>query len=399
MIVDKHDFVTLILALVLVPFALLTFCFAVEVLVGLRALPRTSSPEIGSATAVIIVPAHNEAAILGERLSALKQSAGRFRILVVADNCTDSTAEIGRCVGVEVIERSDSERRGKGFALDFARRYLQPEPPDVVLIIDADCAMDAKSIELLIKRCAQVGSPCQATNLQLPSPAASPAVQLSTFAFFVKNVVRQRAMQRLAGRAHLLGTGMAFPWSIFERAALATGNIVEDLKLGQELALSGHAPEFVEQATVWSDAETVGGTLSQRSRWEGGFLQNAIGSGPAMFAKSLVRRDAPGLWASINIMIPPFALLILIDLALLGLGALGVGAMGADEWPLFALGGALVLAGAALALAWIAGGSRFVSLGGLVQVPLYLVWKLPMYLGFARRGAPKEWTRTGREVR
>jgi cellulose synthase/poly-beta-1,6-N-acetylglucosamine synthase-like glycosyltransferase len=166
--------------------------------------------------------------------------------------------------------------------------------------------------------------------------------------------------------------------------------------LGQELAMNGHAPIFVEEATVWSDAETTGNTLSQRRRWEGGFLQNAFKTGPAAFARSLLNGDVRSLWAAINVMIPPFALLILINLALL-LGGVLVGSMThAAVWPLFVFGGTVVLAGVALALAWFAGGSRFVSFKGLAQIPFYLAWKLPIYLGFARRGAPKEWVRTGR---
>jgi cellulose synthase/poly-beta-1,6-N-acetylglucosamine synthase-like glycosyltransferase len=394
---DKHGSVTLIIALLLAPFTLLTFCFAVEVVVGLRPLRRTFPPQSVPAGAVIIVPAHDEAAILAARLSDLKEAvAGKYRILLVADNCTDATAEIGRQCGVEVIERADSERRGKGYALDFARRHLQADPPDVVVIVDADCTIDGPSIERLVERCAALASPCQATNLQSPALTASPAVQLSTFAFFIKNVIRQRALQRLAGRAHLLGTGMAFPWPIFDRAALATGNIVEDLKLGQELAESGHPAAFVEEATVWSNAETLGNTLSQRSRWEGGFLQNALKSGPAIFGRSLVSGDTRGLWAAFNVMIPPFALLIQLDLALLFLAGVLAAATSARAWPMLLLGGSLILAGIAVALAWATGGSRFVSMGGLARVPLYLLWKAPMYLGFVRRGAPKEWTRTGR---
>jgi cellulose synthase/poly-beta-1,6-N-acetylglucosamine synthase-like glycosyltransferase len=397
---DKHGSVTLIVALVLAPFVVLTFCFAVEVLVGLRRLRLPHAPQSGPARAVIIVPAHDEEAILAGRLSDLKESiAGRYRILLVADNCTDSTANIARRLQVEVIERSDTERRGKGYALDFARRHLQDNPPDVVVIVDADCEMDRQSVERLVEGCAALASPCQATNLQSPAPNGSPAVQLSTFAFFIKNVIRQRALQRLAGRAHLLGTGMAFPWPIFDRAALASGNIVEDLKLGQELAITGHAPAFVEEATVWSNAETDGNTLSQRSRWEGGFLQNALRSGPAMFGTSLMAGDGRSLWAAINVMIPPLALLILMDVALLLLGAVLVATTGARPWPLLVLGGSLVLAGLSLTLAWASGGSRFVSLGGLARVPLYILWKLPMYFGFARGGAPKDWVRTGRDER
>ena len=388
---------TLVLAILFAPLALLTFCFAMELLTGLRPLPRRILSAPGAATAVVIVPAHDEEAILSGRLTALRDAArDRARILVVADNCADSTAEIARKVGVEVIERSDPARRGKGFALDFAKRYLQADPPDVVLIIDADCATDAESISQLVACCAAAGSPCQATNLQAPLPGSSPAVKLSTFAFFIKNVIRQRALERLAGRAHLLGTGMALPWKIFEDAELATGNIVEDLKLGQDLAEAGHPPIFIEGATIWSNAETEGNTLSQRQRWEGGFLRNAIRSGPAIFGRSLRNGDLRGLWAAINIIIPPFALLIMLDLAAIALASPVVLLTGGRWWPIIALAAIVVLAGTALSLAWAAGGSRFVSLGDLARAPLYLAWKLPLYLGFVRDGAPKGWHRTDR---
>jgi glycosyltransferase involved in cell wall biosynthesis len=272
--------VTLIIAALLAPFILLTFCFGLEVFTGLRPLHEIPIDD-QRASAVVIVPAHNEGAILADRLARLKDAVGESaRILVVADNCSDSTADIARSLAVEVIERNDDERRGKGFALDFAKRSLLSAPPAVVLIVDADCMIDGASITRLINRCVATQSPCQATNLQAPALQASPAVQLSTFAFFIKNVIRQRALQRLAGRVHLLGTGMALPWSIFERSDLATSSIVEDLKLGQELAQAGHAPKFIEDATIWSNAETERNTLSQRSRWEGGFLQNGLSAGP-----------------------------------------------------------------------------------------------------------------------
>lgn len=393
---EKLSLVTLIIALLLAPLFLATCCFAAEVLLGLRALPAITLAA-RSVPAVIIVPAHNEATILESRLRNLKAAAeGRARVLLVADNCTDSTADIARGVGFEVIERFDADRRGKGFALAFARDYLRQGPPDVVLIVDADCAIDVQSLETLIQSCAATGRPCQATNLQVASADASPAVQLSTFAFFIKNVIRQRALQRLAGRVNLLGTGMGFPWPVFATADLATGNIVEDLKLGQELAAKGHAPVFIEGATVLSDAESESNALSQRSRWEGGFLQNAVKRGPRMFARSLARADVGGLWAAINTMIPPLALLILLDLAALVIAGIIVSLTGAHSWPILLLFGALLGAAVSLGLAWSAGGSRYVSLRALSRAPFYIAWKLPMYLAFVRRGVPAEWRRTDR---
>ncbi|NUR45065.1 MAG: glycosyltransferase [Sphingomonas sp.] len=391
---------TLLLVLLLAPLSLLTLCFAVELFTGLRALREpVHGPSSKDERAVSVVPAHNEEAILAERLSALREAAeGQARILVVADNCSDSTAEIARHIGVDVVERTNPELRGKGFALDFARRELERDPPDVVLIIDADCKTDRQSIALLVSTCATTGEPCQATNIQIPSASSSPAVKLSTFAFFVKNVIRQRALQRLAGRVHLLGTGIALPWTDFAAAQLATADIVEDLKLGQELAEAGRPPRFVERAMVWSNAETERNTLSQRRRWEGGFLRNAFSSGPAMLDRSMKRGEMRSMWAAVNIMIPPFALLLLIDFAGLALGTVTVLFGGGSWWPVALLATTVLLSGAGLIGAWAAGGYRFVSLGDLARAPLYLAWKLPVYLGFARHGAPKDWKRTDRSA-
>jgi cellulose synthase/poly-beta-1,6-N-acetylglucosamine synthase-like glycosyltransferase len=387
----------ILLALILAPLSFLTLCFAVEVFAGLRAIPHDSAK--GELTdAVVIVPAHDEAAILEARLTMLIAAAdGVASILLIADNCTDETAIIGRRTGAEVVVRQDPARRGKGFALDFGRRHLERRHPNVVVIIDADATIDSASLRTLIAVCNVTGRPCQATNLQRPQPDGPPTVQLSTFAFFLKNVIRQRGLQRLTGRVHLLGTGMALPWLTFAGADLATDDIVEDLKLGNELAESGHAPLLVEDAVVLSDAETRTNTLSQRRRWEGGFIANAVRFGPRMLRASLIAGDVRRFWAAISIMIPPFALLLSMDLILLMLGAATCWLVGASGWPLLILLLPLMLAATAVLLAWRAGGWRYVTMAGLVRAPLYVAWKIPMYLGFARHGTPKQWVRTGRQ--
>src|SRR5439155_19675525 len=107
--------------------------------------------------------------------------------------------------------------------------HLRGNPPVVVIVLDADCRIDAQSLRTLIAFAGQTGRPGQAVNLLAPDLAAGPLVQISSFAFMIKNLVRQRALQRLASRAHLTGTGMALPWPIFERANLGGANIVEDL--------------------------------------------------------------------------------------------------------------------------------------------------------------------------
>ena len=108
--------------------------------------------------------------------------------------------------------RTDVERRGKGFALAAAREFLRADPPDVVVVLDADCRIDRASLETLSAAAFSSRRACQAINLLAPDLAAPPMVQISNFAFLIKNLVRQRGLQRLAGRAHLTGTGMAMPW-------------------------------------------------------------------------------------------------------------------------------------------------------------------------------------------
>ena len=388
---------TLAVALILCPLALLTLCFGIELIAGVRPIGCGQVGSARDAAAVIVIPAHDEELIIGATLEALRHVADNWiRILVVADNCEDGTAKIATSMGAEVVERIDHARRGKGFALDFARQHLRADPPAIVVIIDADCTAAPGSIERLVAACATSGRPCQASYVQTPAPAGPPALQLSTFAFYIKNVVRQRALQRLAGRVHLLGTGMAFPWALFEQVELATANIVEDLEIGLQLANAGHPPLAVEEAIVSSDPAAQADTLEQRRRWEGGYLASAARWVPRMVVRSLTRGDLGGLWAALDLLIPPLALLVTLDVAALLAAALLHAFVGGALWPLLALAAALAFAGIALTIAWAAGGSRYVTLGGLARIPVYLLWKLPLYAGLARKGSPKEWVRTRR---
>jgi cellulose synthase/poly-beta-1,6-N-acetylglucosamine synthase-like glycosyltransferase len=220
-------------------------------------------------------------------------------------------------------------------------------------------------------------------------------VQISTFAFLIKNLIRQRALQRLAGRAHLTGTGMALPWAIFAGANLGGANIVEDLALGLELADRGARPMLVEAATIWSPPASEAGTLVQRKRWEGGFLATALKTAPRALVRSFGRADVRGVLAALDVCIPPLALLFVMNAALLVIGIAGI-ALGAAVWPVVVQIAVGLVASAALALAWVREGRGFASGATLLRLPLYVLWKLPMYAGLVRRGAPTEWLRTGR---
>jgi cellulose synthase/poly-beta-1,6-N-acetylglucosamine synthase-like glycosyltransferase len=386
-----------ILTFVLVaPVAVLTGFFAVEIFAGLRPLRLAGYAEVGGTSAVIVIPAHDEEAVIASTVRDTMREAGTAAlVLVVADNCMDRTAEVARGARASVLERSDTERRGKGFALAWAREHLRGNPPAVVIVLDADCRIDAKSLRELIANVAQTGRPCQAVNLLAPDLGAGPLVQISSFAFMIKNLVRQRALQRLAGRAHLTGTGMALPWQIFEQANLGGANIVEDLALGLELAERSAPAVLVEEATVWSPAASAGGTLVQRRRWEGGFLATMLSTAPGALMRSARRADVRGFYAALDLCIPPLALLVIINGTAFVL-ALAAVLVGSSVWPVTVQISIGILAVIALTIAWFREGRRFASASTLLRLPFYVMWKLPMYVGLVRRGAPKDWLRTGR---
>lgn len=387
--------VTVLVAAILAPIVIATGFFALEVLAGISPLHAPDCPS-AAFRAVVVIPAHDEQVVIGRTVTDLLGAAGdSFTVLVVADNCSDRTAAAARSAGAAVVVRTDPEHRGKGFALAAARDHLAADAPDVVVVMDADCRMDGSSLRMLAASAVAMGRACQAVNLLAPDLAAPVMVQISTFAFVIKNLIRQRALQRLAHRAHLTGTGMALPWGIFEQADLGGRNIVEDLALGLDLARRAAPPVFVEQATVWSPAASADGTLVQRRRWEGGYLATALRTAPRAFGRSVMRADWRGLCAALDLSIPPLALLLVLNAAGLLL-AIAAFLIGASPWPMFVQLAVGIAASIALALAWSREGRQFASGATLLRLPLYVIWKLPMYLGLARRGAPKEWLRTGR---
>ena len=387
---------TVVVALLLAPFAILTAFFAVEIMLGLRPA-RSKVCKGNNASAVIVIPAHDEAEVLGKTLQSLQTALGEdMRVLVVADNCMDTTAEIARDHGVEVVERTNAQDRGKGFALAFAAEHLTVAPPDIFVVLDADCSTDAASLRNLVAAAAASGRPSQAINLLRPNRQSSPLVQLSTFGFMLKNLVRQRGLQRLARRVHLTGTGMAMPFDQFRASAGTRSSIVEDLALGLELSAAGHPPMLASDAVVWSESSTEQGTLVQRRRWEGGFLSTALKRGLRETLNGLAAGRPRTILAGLDLMVPPLALFAVLNMAALIVTGLLTLAVGAAWWPVIAQFGLLLLALLAVFAAWLREGKAFISLGVLARLPLYVLWKLPMYVGLARGGAPKEWLRTGR---
>lgn len=347
----------------------------------------------------VVMPAHDEAAVIAGTLRSIKPQLGKSdRLLVVADNCSDETASIAAAEGSEVVVRTDPYRRGKGYALDFGIRHLESDPPEVVAIVDADCQVAAQSIDRIACLCARTARPVQALYLMQSPDGAGLKSRIAEFAWVVKNHVRPLGLHRLRLPCQLMGTGMSFPWSRISTARLATGHIVEDLKLGIDLARAGSPPLFCPEALVTSCFPSSSeGIQGQRTRWEHGHLTVILSEAPRLLLDSILHLNPRLLALALDLCVPPLALLVLQVTAVWLASAL-LYLLGKTVLPFgIATVAALMLALSVL-LCWARYGRRIISLGDLVLSPLYAVWKVPLYARFlvARQ---LEWVRSTRDGR
>jgi cellulose synthase/poly-beta-1,6-N-acetylglucosamine synthase-like glycosyltransferase len=370
----------------------------VEVILALARRPRAVPPRRGPRPRVaVLVPAHNEAAnIIGTLRSIAPQLSSSDRLIVVADNCVDETAALARREGCEVLTRRDEQHRGKGYALDAGVRYLQAHAPEVLIVIDADSRIEPGFIDRLARRCASSGRPAQAKYLMTAPPEAGLKTRIAAFAWVVKNYLRPSGLQRAGLPCQLMGSGMAFPWACIRAAKLSSGHIVEDLKLGIELALRGHPTSFCPEAVVTSPfPASREGLRTQRARWEHGHLGVILSDAPALFWQSLRQRDLGLLALALDLCVPPLALLVLgMWSVLVADTVLLVTAHSLLPLALAAL--AMSMLGTAVLLAWSHDGRQIASLGTLALSMVYALSKLPLYLRFAT-ARQTEWVRSRRD--
>ncbi len=369
--------------------------FAVEVAASLLPARRRSAALSARPTVALLVPAHDEAADIEATVSALRtQLSTGDRLLVVADNCSDDTARLAARAGAEVVVRVDPERRGKGFALDYGVRHLSAAPPDVVVIVDADCRLAPGALDHLAAA-ASSGRPAQALYLMSAPDGADIRLRVAELAFLVKNQVRAAGLQRLGFGCQLTGSGMAFPWSIISAANLGHASIVEDMQLGVDLALAGTPARFCPEARVDSDfPQTASAIATQRSRWEEGHL-GMIGGMLRLLPRAL--RNPGALVLILDVMVPPLTLLFLLCASAFVVTAILTLALGLPSLALWlAFANCLLVAGASF-FAWHAFGRRALPARAILGVLPYILGKLGFYRAFAGGKRSGGWIRTDRK--
>jgi cellulose synthase/poly-beta-1,6-N-acetylglucosamine synthase-like glycosyltransferase len=345
----------------------------------------------------VLVPAHDEADGIAATInSILPQLSSEDRLLVVADNCSDDTAQIAAQNGAEVIERHDPDNRGKGFALDYGIHFLARNPPAVVVIVDADCFVEDNALIKLVTYSVQRNRPVQCLYLMLAPEGAGLKVKIAEFAWVVKNLVRPLGYARLGLPCQLMGTGMALPWAAISNINLANGNLVEDMKLGIDLSKSGNPPLFYEDALVTSYFPSASeARSSQRTRWEHGHLSLIFSQVPRLLVQGIVNGNKELLAITLDLCVPPLALLVVMLFGLLTLS--GFLYMAANSYlPLQITVYSIAILTSAIFLAWWGWGRQIIPFRTFLLIPIYVISKIPNYLKFLFN-RQKEWVRTDRK--
>lgn len=390
-----HAFVLAVTLLLAVP--VLWFCTQVF---AACATPGRTKFEFNSsevANIAVLIPAHNESVNLIPTLRCVfQQNLPNLRVLLVADNCSDDTASIAKNEGAEVIERHHGTLRGKGYALDFGVQHLSVNPPSVLIILDADCLLEPGVLKKLGDTVLGTRRPVQALYLMKNTGNPTVKSKIAEFAWLVKNWVRPRGLHAMGLTCQLTGSGMAFPWKVIQQVPLATGEIVEDMKLGLTLTAMGHPPVFCENAIVSSVFPSQEeGVRSQRTRWEHGHLSMMMKEGLPKLLEGLRKRDAQLFFLALDVCIPPLALLVMSTIALQVPGIF-YWLFTSNPLPFIVGTACLLFTTTAVLMAWSQYGRSVISANQLLMIPVYMASKIPIYVRYLfQRQA--EWVRSKRD--
>lgn len=386
----------LLLALLAVPAVLWSAYLGVLTLLSWRLKPPVA-PAIPATRFAIVVPAHNEAAVIERTVASLLRvewPADLCRVIVVADNCTDATAEIAAQAGATVWQRTDLSLRGKGYALNFAfGRLLDEGWADAIVVVDADTVGKPNLLQALSAHLA-TGVQAIQVDYGILNPLSSWRTQLMTIAQAAFHIVRSRARERLGLSSGIRGNGWCVTTAVLRQVPYRAFSLVEDLEYGITLGLAGYRVAYADETGVLGEmVNSAQVAESQRQRWEGGRFALIRSQTLPLLRDAVRRRSAMSLEMALDLLLLPLSYVATtISVLLLAAVVFMPYARFGSDWLVLAVAcaGILVLH---VMRGWQLSGSGMRGLLTLVQVPKFLLWKL--LIAFRPRSG--EWVRTERE--
>lgn len=381
-----------ILALVTLPGTLETLLLIVGLFLPVRRAGRGKGQATGEPPKriAVVVPAHNEESGIGRCVQSLlscEWSGGEFQIVVVADNCSDATAQRAEEAGARALVRNNLEERGKGYALDFAFTTLCREGFDAFIVVDADSTVSTSLISAFAEAYAS-GAPAAQCRYLLADAERGGRAQLNAVAVNTFNN-RVRSRSGWGFSVGILGNGFGLTAETVSLVPYHARSVVEDLEYHLRLIRAGKKVFFIPDASVTAEMPpATGAEETQRARWEGGRYRMIMEFAPGLVG-DILKGKGRLLEAFLDLTLLPLSHQILLLLAVLT----------APNWPLriYALCG-IGLLGMQVLVSVLLTENRWKNLRVLASAPIYILWKISFMVAqfaSARKGA--DWVRTERK--
>lgn len=343
----------------------------------------------------IMVPAHNEERLLPQLLLNLRQldyPRELYAVHVVADNCTDRTAELGRQGGAVVHERFNSELRGKGHALEWLLQQIWAgqETYDAIAVLDADSVVSPNFLRVMDARLAR-GERVIQGYYAVRQPEGSQSAGIRAVALTVLHYLRPQGRMALGGSTGLKGNGMVFADDIL-REHRWSASLTEDIEYHMELILAGERAMFAPDAVVWAEMpDSLGAAQTQNERWEKGRMEMIRRFVPGLLGQAVRRRSFLLFDAAVEQLIPPFSVVTGASAAVL-LAALALRSSHGVALATYIVLGQVVYIFVGLALAR----APVEVYRSLLFAPAYVAWKIWLYVRLLLGLKPSSWVRTAR---
>ncbi|HET7451609.1 MAG TPA: glycosyltransferase, partial [Thermoanaerobaculia bacterium] len=220
---------------------------------------------------LILVPAHDDAAALRSAAPKIREAMrpGRDRFVVVADRCSDDTAEAARSAGAEVVVRSDeASGPGKGGALRFGLERVPGAAGEAVAVFDADSEPSGGFGDAAEAAFARGARALQA--FVDPVPGRPLVSRIAAYSEIVAQRIPDRLRAALGWGIPLRGTGMVVERTLLDDALARSRTFVEDVELTLLLAAGGVRVRPFAASVRDPKPATGTGVVRQRARWLAG---------------------------------------------------------------------------------------------------------------------------------
>ena len=225
-----------------------------------------------------IIPAHHEAGVVANLIESLKNQEydkDLLDIYVIADNCTDDTAEVARKAGAIVYERFDETKKTKGFALQWFlnKKVEDGSDYDAFCVFDADNIVMPDFIEQMNKKLCQ-GEEIVQGYRDIKNPTDSWVSAGYAIFYWTMNRFYHLARYNVGLSPLINGTGFMVKMDIVRQEGWNTKTLTEDIEFSLKSIAKGRRLGWAVDAKVY-DEQPIGfkQSWSQRSRWTVGHLQ------------------------------------------------------------------------------------------------------------------------------